>query len=172
MTPGSVEVGQASWPVSSPPVLVLGVGNTLLSDDGAGPAMLAELQRGEWGGSVEFLDGGTQGLALLGRLAGRRALVVLDAVALGAEPGTVHTLREWNQAGVRGSTAHESNVAELLQTSMLLGDCPAQIAVIGIEPARLTTGIGLSEAVARAMPGALEEARRAIAEFLMTAAAL
>jgi hydrogenase maturation protease len=145
-----------------PPVLVLGVGTTLLADDGAGLLVLAELQRGaaQWGGQVEFLDGGTQGLALLDRIAHRRALLVLDAVALGAEPGTVHVLRGWKHAGGRASTAHESSVAELLQASMLLGECPEQVTVIGIEPARISTGIGVSDAVAKAVGEAVEAARR------------
>ena len=152
MTPGSVER----------PVLVLGVGNSLLGDDGAGLLVLAELERdaAQWGDQVEFLDGGTQGLALLDRIAHRRALLVLDAVALGAEPGTVHVLRGWKHAGARASTAHESNVAELLQTSTLLGECPEQVTVIGIEPEKIGTGIGVSEAVGKGVGAAVEAAKR------------
>jgi len=172
MTPGSVDGrksaggGTAGATDAAAPVLVLAVGNTLLGDDGVGQALLDRLREFDWPAEVELLDGGTQGLALLGRLAGRRALVVLDAVALAAEPGTVHTLREWKKAGVRAGTAHESNVGELLQAAILLGDCPDRVAVIGIEPASLATGIGLSEAVAGAIPAAVEVARRVIEEVL------
>ena len=155
MTPGSVK----------PPVLVLGVGNALLGDDGAGLLVLAELERdaSQWAGQVEFLDGGTQGLALLDRIASRRALLVLDAVALGAEPGTVHVLRGWKHAGERATTAHESNVAELLQASTLLGERPEQVTVIGIEPERIETGIGVSDAVAKGVRAAVEVVRRELA---------
>jgi hydrogenase maturation protease len=90
-------------------------------------------------------------------------LLVLDAVALGAEPGTVHVLRGWKHAGERASTAHESNVAELLQASTLLGECPEQVTVIGIEPARIATGIDVSDAVAKAVGEAVEAARRELA---------
>jgi hydrogenase maturation protease len=161
MTSGSVE----------PPVLVLGVGNALLGDDAVGLLLLSELAlaRDEWGGEVEFLDGGTQGLALLDRIAQRRALLVLDAVALGREPGTVHVLDGWQQAGRQAGTAHESNVGELLQTSVLLGECPEHVAVVGVEPARIATGIGVSEAVADAMGGALEAARRQLSKMLCEA---
>ena len=107
--------------------------------------------------------GGTQGLALLDRIAHRRALLVLDAVALGAEPGTVHVLRGWKHAGARASTAHESNVAELLQTSTLLGECPEQVTVIGIEPEKIGTGIGVSEAVGKGVGAAVEAAKRELA---------
>src|ERR1039457_4189410 len=89
MTVGSVDVAPARAPV-----LVLGLGNLLLSDDAAGLHLEAALQA-ERGDSpqVEFVDGGTQGLALLDYLSNRRAVLVLDAVGLGAEPGSVHVLR-------------------------------------------------------------------------------
>src|SRR5271157_1480534 len=101
------------------PILVLGVGNALLRDDGVGLRLLSDLSREGLAldGEVEFLDGGTQGLALLDRIAGRHALLILDAVKLGAAPGAVHALREWRECGARSSTAHESNVSELLAVS-------------------------------------------------------
>ena len=77
--------------------------------------------------------------------------------------GTVHVLRGWSHAGGRTSTAHESSVAELLHTSTLLGECPAQVMVIGIEPARIAAGIGVSDAVAHAVAEAVEAARRELA---------
>ncbi|MHC4948648.1 MAG: hydrogenase maturation protease [Planctomycetota bacterium] len=90
------------------PVLVLGLGNLLLRDDGVGLTLLARL-RDEHAAlpGVEWLDGGTQGLALLGRLAGRRGLLVLDAVALGDAPGTVHVLPDAaHRPPARGAVRH------------------------------------------------------------------
>jgi len=149
-----------------PALLVLGVGNTLLGDDAAGLAVLSELERTReaWGPAVEFLDGGTQGLALLDRIAGRHALLILDAVKLGAAPGTVHVLRSWSHAAARASTAHESNVAELLEASALLGELPEHVTIVGIEPDRMETGIGLSAAVRDAVGRAVAAAKAAIME--------
>ena len=60
------------------PVLVLGLGNLILTDDGAGLRLLQSVETGAvWGDQVEFIDGGTQGLALLGYLTRRRLAVVL-----------------------------------------------------------------------------------------------
>lgn len=157
MTPGSVEA----------PVLVLGIGNPLLGDDGAGLALLAELAAAP-DPLTEYVDGGTQGLALLGHIAGRSALVILDAVAAGAAPGTVHVFRGPEAlalAGGRSSTAHESNAGELLGAAALLGQLPEEVVVIGIEPERLETGIGLSDTVQRAAPAAVERARGVVREF-------
>jgi hydrogenase maturation protease len=150
-----------------PEVLVLGLGNPLLGDDGAGLALLGELCAVDrWDGRAEFLDGGTQGLALLHRISGRRALVILDAVAAGARPGGVHVIRDWRQFAGRASTAHEGNAAELLCAATLLGDCPERVVIVGIEPLQLRTGIGLSEPVRRALAPARDAAVEAIEEIL------
>jgi hydrogenase maturation protease len=114
-----------------------------------------------WGESVEFVDGGTQGQALLAWLEGRRALLILDAVALGATPGTVHVL-EGDRVGecMPGGqmTAHGGNAGDLLRVAALLGETPGALAIVGIEPAVVRTGEGLSEAVTAALPEAVERA--------------
>jgi hydrogenase maturation protease len=159
-----------------PPLLVLGLGNLLLGDDGVGLRLLEELARDASArdARIELLDGGTQGLALLGRIEGRRALLILDAVALGAAPGTVHVLdgaqamRAGGPPGESAGTApaHEGGASQLLAYSGLLGDLPKRILVVGVEPRRVTTGIGLSPDVERAVPAAAAQARAAIRELL------
>jgi len=71
-----------------PPLLVLGLGNELLGDDGFGPVLIREIERKyhENACGIECLDGGTQGLALLGRISRRKALIVLDALMTGQAP--------------------------------------------------------------------------------------
>jgi len=149
--------------VSGPaPVLVLGLGNLLLSDDGVGPALLQQMSEteGRWKGKVEFLDGGTQGLALLGHLSGRRALIIVDALKIGAPAGTVHrlTLSELREiTPCRGNSGHESNAGELLAAAQLLDELPDRLFVVGVEPEKITTGVGLSPAVQQALPEASDQ---------------
>src|ERR1035441_3182022 len=162
MTAGSVDVVPARAPARAP-VLVLGLGNLLLSDDAAGLHLEAALKL-ERGASpqVEFVDGGTQGLALLDYLSNRRAVLVLDAVGLGAEPGSVHVLRGPAIDGLRvqrATTAHEGNALELLAVARLLGDEAAESGVMGGEPAIVATGIGLSPEVTAGLGEAMERAR-------------
>ena len=144
------------------PVLVLGVGNILLGDDGAGPKLVEEVgRRYEKVEAVECLDGGTQGMALLGYLEGREALVVLDAFASQRGPGTVSVL-EGNQVldarGPRSTTAHEGNAGELLSAAALVNSLPKRVFLVGIEPESVYTRLGLSEPVRKALPYALERA--------------
>jgi hydrogenase maturation protease len=139
-------------------VLVLGVGNVLLGDDGLGPVLVRQVQ-GMYRGvaEVECLDGGTQGLALLGYLAGREVLVVLDAFSAGKTPGEVSVLEgsEILACGPpRSTTAHEGNAGELLAAAQLLGELPERVFLVGVEPERLRTELGLSKSVVAALPAA------------------
>lgn len=155
-----------------PPVLVLGLGNLLLCDDAIGLRMLHVLR--ELHGCdprVEFVDGGTQGLALLGVLADRAAVLMLDAIQLGAAPGTVHRIEDAGHKPPRTSLgapagAHQQNAGDLLLAASLLGELPPRAVVVGVEPATVRTGIRLSAAVQAALPDATAVARRALLQLL------
>ena len=141
------------------PVLVLGIGNRLLGDDAVGLVLLealAEQYAGD-GGQIEFVDGGTQGLSLLGLLDSRRGVLILDAVSLGDTPGTVHVLRgDQVTSPIRKvPTAHGSSARELLNAGLLLGQLPPQVMVVGIEPAEVRTQIGLSASVVASLGSAI-----------------
>ena len=167
MTVGSVNPGRAT-----PPILVLGLGNMLLRDDGIGPLLVEQLSHRFAGkaSQVEFLDGGTQGLALMGHIADRRALVILDALATGQKPGTVSVLAGLEALAFpahRATTAHESNASELLATAAMLGDLPEHVYAVGIEPASITTGIGFSDEVDESLALALQKAENVIQDLLL-----
>lgn len=134
------------------PVLLLAIGNPLMADDGAGQEMLSRLEAAapEWGSDVELVDGGTQGLALLGVFEKRKAVVFLDAVRLGSKAGTVHVLNgeELVQMGRRpANSAHEGSAPDIMRALQLLGEAPEDVALVGIEPEKIETGMGLSPTV-------------------------
>jgi len=141
--------------------LVLGLGNELLSDDGVGVHAVRRLQSEGLEGSV-LLDGGTLGFALAGEVAEASGLVVLDAAALGAEPGSVAVfegpeLDELLQGG--GRDAHGAGLAQMLAGAKLVGGLPERRALVGIQPDATGWGTTLTPAVAAALPAACGRVR-------------
>ena len=133
------------------PILVLGIGNPLLSDDGVGLRLLelTEQYFDENDSTIEFLDGGTQGIALIGYLSERKSIIILDAVSNNQKPGTIHQLSGNDLLSYKSSksTAHESSATDIIKTALLTGDLPESVSIIGIEPEKLNTSIGLSNTV-------------------------
>lgn len=152
------------------PWLVLGIGNRLLGDDAVGLIMLEQvaLRLVDQRDRIDFIDGGTQGLALLGHLEDRKGILILDAIALGESPGSVHTLdvSEVTAPVQNVATAHGSSAKELLNTAMLLGQLPENIVIVGIEPERVATGIGLSAAVENSIEPAVHKSISLLAQMM------
>ena len=151
------------------PILVLGLGNTLLRDDGIGPFLVSQLAtQCNHPGDVDFLDGGTQGIALLQHLTGRDALLILDAFSTGAAPGSLHIIRHGTPdiAGwANGRTSHEGNASGLLAAAALTGDLPPRVYILGVEPQWIDTGVTFSPAVAAMAPAALESAAQLLEDL-------
>jgi hydrogenase maturation protease len=139
--------------------VVLGVGNTLLTDEGVGVHVVERLRRDHPDlDAVAYLDGGTLSFTLAGPMADADQLIVIDAAELKAAPGTV-TLFE-NEAmdaylgrGKRRSV-HEVSLLDLLAIAHLTDSLPARRALIGIQPQELGWGDAPSPAVAAAIPAA------------------
>lgn len=135
-------------------VLVLGVGNLLLEDEGAGVRALGFFQeRYETPAGAELLDGGTSGLALLQHLGGRDALIVLDVVQCGKEAGGVVRLAGGDVPAFfrRKISPHQLGVADLLAAAELVGVLPAEVVLLGIQPKSVGTGLEMSGEVVAGM---------------------
>jgi len=153
------------------PVLVLGIGNLLLADDGVGLRLL-HLVRDDFQDDprLAFVDGGTQGLALLGLLYQRAVLILLDCVQRGARPGALHVVLDPQDAPIRrGIGGHGGNASELLAAARLTGVLPRRVVLVGIEPACIETRIGLSGPVERSLRGARAVARTVIRDLRIRA---
>lgn len=154
--------------------LVLAVGNLLLNDDAIGLRMLEALQADPAfpHDRAELVDGGTQGLALLGVIADRPAILLLDAIRRGGTPGTVYVLDVGAALGMpleTADTAHEGGSGQLLALARFTGDLPSRVTVVGVEPEVVDTGLGLSPAVTAALPDAVRAAREAFDRLLAPA---
>ncbi len=155
-------------PARAKSIAVVGIGNSLLKDDGAGIHTLTRFAKDNTVDDVVCLDGGTLGLALLDRLENLDGLVALDAMKLGLSPGAITVLQGkdmdahlYNQHG----SVHEVGLSDLMDAMRLRGQLPEKRALIGIEPADMDWGTEPTEAVAAALPEAAEEAHRLVREW-------
>lgn len=140
------------------PVLVLGVGNILLSDEGAGVRAAEALQRMDLPRGVEVLDGGTASMALLDSLSDRDKVVIIDAVKGGGEPGTLYRFTP-DDIRVHGeviTSLHQLGVLDALAHVECLGHAPKSVIFYGIEPGEMEWGLDLTPRVGAALPRVVE----------------
>ena len=138
-------------------VAIVGIGNNLLTDDGAGIHALNRFAGEHADDDVDCIDGGTVGLALLDRLSAHDGLIALDAMILGKKPGTVTVLQgedmDTHLRNQRGSV-HEVGLSDLMDALRLRGELPDNRALIGIEPANMEWGTEPTDIVSAALPDA------------------
>jgi hydrogenase maturation protease len=146
-------------------ILVLGLGNSLSSDDGVGLHLLALLAEQPLGPKVLLRDGGTIGLALLGDIQDADALIALDACRMGQPPGRLGVFEgPAMDKRLRGTkrSAHEVALADLMDAARLVDALPDRRALIGIEPGSTGWGLEPGPAVAAALPKAVAQVLRLI----------
>jgi hydrogenase maturation protease len=144
-------------------ILILGIGNNLLTDEGVGVHVVDYLARHfPRQPGIDYLDGGTLSFTLADPIAAHDHLIVVDAARLGEAPGTVRCLHgdEMDRylVGNRASV-HEVGLTDLLDIARLSGTLPVNRALVGVEPAALGWGDSPSPAVA---PAVAEAARVAL----------
>ena len=140
------------------PTLILGVGNILLRDEGVGVRVVQAMEQIGLPPDVELFDGATAGLDLLNVLAGRRQVIVIDAIEGHSEPGTVLRLTPDDLVPRTGQSIslHEIGVLETLSVAKQLGIAPQDVIVFGVKPQEVGCGLDLSPGIARLVPGIIE----------------
>jgi len=132
-------------------VLVLGIGNSIMTDDGIGVKVAQALQSEyRFPPQVEVVDGGTLGLDLLPKFEGVSHLVMIDAVETGSKPGARVRL-EGEELPIALETKvspHQMGLKDLLAVAQLMGHAPGQMVLIGVQPASTEVGTELTPAVA------------------------
>ncbi len=131
-------------------VLVLGIGNLVMADDGVGVLVAQQLQqRYRFPDNVEIMDGGTLGLDLLPKLENITNLIMIDAVETGKQPGTCVRLygEELPIALETKVSPHQMGLKDLLAVSELMGHSPAEMVLIGVQPGSIDMEIGLTAEV-------------------------
>ena len=141
--------------------VVLGIGNTILTDEAAGVRAVELLeQRYQIPDDVLVIDGGTSGMEMIEDLSDLDFLIVIDVVKTGAAPGTVVKIAgdEIPVFFRRKLSPHQIALPDVLASLELLDAMPKEIVVLGVEPISLELGMEMTDTVAAKVPLLVEMA--------------
>jgi len=137
------------------PVLAVGVGNPMRRDDGVGPAVIDRLRTcSDLPSTVELLILDGEPTRLIDAWHGRERVVVIDATQSGDPPGTIHRLDPAIvdiPPGRHDRSSHGAGVETAIDLATALDRLPEDLVILGVEPAELNLGTGLSPSVDRAL---------------------
>ncbi|MCS7149925.1 MAG: HyaD/HybD family hydrogenase maturation endopeptidase [Caldimicrobium sp.] len=136
-------------------VLVLGLGNILMRDDGVGVRVVHYLESTfQFSEKVKLLDGGTGAFFLLPFLEKAERVILIDAVKAGKNPGDIFegSLKDINTYLMERLSLHEISLPDLLALLNLRGKVFDEFHIIGIEPEEISFGEALSDCVEAKLP--------------------
>lgn len=140
-------------------IMVMGVGNILMTDEGAGIHALAELAKQELPPGTELLEGGTAGMELLHLIEDVDHLVIIDSVEGGTEPGAIFRFKPDDISVIPSEfnvSFHQVGLIEVLKMGQILGKLPRSVVIFGIQPYSLDWGMELSQPVSAKMPALIK----------------
>jgi len=138
------------------PILILGIGNILLGDEGVGVHVIRELEKRSFPDHVNILDGGTGGFHLLSIFQQYKNIILVDAALDGNELGTVRLLKpKYSRDFPKTLSSHDIGLKDLVESSALLGYMPevslVTVSITGNQPISME----LSEGVRKSIPGVI-----------------
>ena len=158
MTAVSKKEPSGGAPSSHQKIVILGVGNLLLSDEGVGVHVANELMKMDLPPEVSVVEGGTDGFGLIGFITEADRLIVVDAVKGGGAPGSIYhfDIDEIQDCPPAFKTSlHQIGILEVISLLSLMGKKP-RTTIIGIEPKSLEMGMELSPEVKDKIPRIIE----------------
>lgn len=134
-------------------VLVIGLGNTIMSDDGLGVMAVRELgHRKSWAQGISILEVGTSVLDYIGEIGSATNLIAIDAITAGHPPGTIYRIEDFDGAeDIQFTDSHGVSLPEAVALAKMITGRPDKIIVFGIEPQCCDVGIGLSSSLKEAL---------------------
>jgi hydrogenase maturation protease len=150
-------------------VVVLGVGNILMSDEGVGVHAITALERHyDLPPEIELIDGGTSGMDCLDRIAEADLLLIADCMRRpGAEPGTIFRLADdeinaWFKTRI---SPHQVGLADVLAACCFHGISPKKVVLVGVQPVSFETCMELTPQIAAILPQVIDTLLAELAEF-------
>jgi hydrogenase maturation protease len=139
-------------------ILVLGVGNLLLGDEGVGVHVAQRMMTMKMPPEVRVVEGGTDGFGLVNVITEADRMILIDAVKGGGQPGSIYRFEIEDcppYPDIFKTSVHQISILEVINLSSLIGSTP-RTTIIGIEPACMEMGMELSPAVAAKVPRIIE----------------
>lgn len=156
-------------------LVVLGVGNILMSDEGIGVHAVTALMDGyDLPDCVEIIDGGTSGMDCLDRIADADLLLIADCMrSAGKQPGDITRLADdqinaWFKTKI---SPHQVGLSDVLAACCFHGISPKKVVLIGVQPASFDTSMELTPAIAAVLPRVIDDLLAELAAFGITATA-
>lgn len=155
--------------MTTPNILILGIGNLLWADEGFGVRCIERLNQGyRFPEGVTLMDGGTQGLYLVQHVQQADCLIVFDAIDYGLPPGTLKVVRDADVPkfmGAKRMSLHQTGFQEVLAIAEFTGSFPRELLLVGVQPEELEDfGGSLREPVRAQVEPALAIALEFLAE--------
>lgn len=140
-------------------VLILGIGNMLLSDDGLGVYIVRHMEESgtPLPEGVSLLDGGTAGFDLLGLIDDYDKIVIVDALKTNDKPGSIYRFTPEHAVESRARfSLHEVGIMEVIKTLRIMDNNP-EVEFVGIVPENISDiNTTISQAVMESIPRAVE----------------
>jgi hydrogenase maturation protease len=134
-------------------ILVAGIGNRLMGDDGFGPRVIDNLESMDLPDYVEVLDVGTAGITIATELSDYNFVIFLDTMNMEGDFGKIYESRLEVKEGIDDvsdiakTTLHEVGPEGLLRFSKTIGTLPPKVVLIGCKPKNVTVSLDLSPEV-------------------------
>lgn len=150
------------------PIIVIGLGNPLMADEGIGTVLVAKLAKLAAAGelpsdTVEYYDGGCGGMYLLHILAEHKKAILIDCCLMSAEPGVIRRFTPDDVTSVKQMahlSLHEVDILKVIELAKQLGQCPDEIVIFGIQPAAIEQQLHLNEPLQKRIQQYIETIRR------------
>jgi hydrogenase maturation protease len=134
-------------------IAIIGIGNFLMSDEGAGVHAIAALREMKWPNDVELIDAGTPGVAMLHMIEKKKKVIIIDCADFGGKPGEIKTfdpddlVRDDNKE----ISLHATDLLGSLELARRTIKYPDEVVIIGIQPESIEMGTKLSKTVQQSL---------------------
>lgn len=149
-------------------VLLLGIGNTLMQDEGVGVHVVNGLEaKYEFRPAINIVDGGTAGMELMGQIRDATKVIIVDAVNFDEPPGTIGSIENDDILRRLKSkmSMHHLGITDVLSTIKLVGDEPEEIFLLGIQPEKIELDMEMTDTVRERIPRMEEVVLKKLGEW-------